>query len=213
MSGFGRIAGGLVLTGLVSTAALALSPAASAQAAAQDGIYVSVNPSTIQAGYQVEITASCGDNLNPARVSSGAFGEVTLNADQRMLLLYGSATVPADTRADEYRVNLRCANGSTATAQLFVLGSTRPTRGPSTGGGGTAALDPARPGSQPPGLQSPGSQPPGSQPPAPGDEPATDLTAAPERPAGGLTPMLVGGASAAALAVGVGLLLARRRAG
>jgi hypothetical protein len=165
MSGFGRIVGGLL------AAALAVWPAVPA-VAAQGGVFVQVNPNTIQAGYQVGINASCGEDLNPAKVKSRAFGEITLNPYQGSRFLTGSATVPSDTRAGEYKVDLKCANGSTATTDLFVLGMARPTRGPSTGGGGTAAAGP----------------------------PDLDLA-----------PALLGGASAAALASGVGLLIARRR--
>jgi hypothetical protein len=167
MSRFGRIVGALL-----ATAALAVWPATPAQAA-QGGVYVQVNPNTIQAGFQVGINASCGEDLNPATVTSRAFGEITLNPYPGSRLLSGSATVPSDTEAGEYRVDLECANGATASAELFVLGMAMPTRGPSTGGGGTAAAGP------------------------------TD----PDR----LVPALLGGASAVALAAGLGLLLVRRR--
>jgi hypothetical protein len=136
MSGFGRVVGGLL-----AVAVLALGPALPARAA-QGGVFVQVNPNTIQAGFQVGINASCGEDLNPASVTSRAFGEVTLTPYQGSRFLSGSATVPANTPADEYKVDLKCANGSTATTDLFVLGMAQPTRGPSTGGGGTAAAGP-----------------------------------------------------------------------
>jgi hypothetical protein len=106
--------------------------------AAQGGVFVQVNPNTIQAGYQVAIHASCGEDLNPATVTSRAFGEITLTPHLGSRFLSGSATVPADTRAGQYEVELRCANGGRASAELFVLGMARPTRGPDTGGGGRA---------------------------------------------------------------------------
>jgi hypothetical protein len=131
MLGFRRIMGTAVL--------LLLATAPADRAAAAQGVFVEVNPNTIQAGYQVGIQASCGEDLNPASVKSGAFGEITLTPPTGSQYLTGSATVPADTRAGEYKVDLTCANGATASAELFVLGMARPTRGPNTGGGGTAA--------------------------------------------------------------------------
>lgn len=122
---------------LAGFAALAL-PAAPAAAAAQEEVFVEVNPSTIQAGFQVGIRASCGDDLNPATVRSDAFRELTLTPRPGSRMLAGSATVPSSTRPGQYRVNLRCVDGATATAELFVLNMAQPTRGPKTGGGGTA---------------------------------------------------------------------------
>jgi hypothetical protein len=168
MSGFRSIVGTLL-----TAAALAVWLAAPARAG-QGGVFVQANPNTIQAGYQVGILASCGEGLNPAKVESRAFGEITLNPSQGTRFLSGSATVPSDTRPDEYKVDLHCANGSTATTDLFVLGMARPTRGPSTGGGGTATAD---------------------------------------GPMDNLAPVLIGGASAVAVAVGLGLLFTRRRSG
>lgn len=118
-------------------AGLGVGTAAEA-AAAQVDVFVEVNPSTIQAGFQVGIRASCGEDLNPASVKSGAFGELTLTPQQGSRLMIGQATIPSTTRAGEYKVDLRCANGATATAELFVLDMSQPTRGPKTGGGGTA---------------------------------------------------------------------------
>src|ERR1051326_3240746 len=37
-----------------------------------------LNPSSIRAGFTIEIRATCGDNANPAFVHSAAFGSVTL---------------------------------------------------------------------------------------------------------------------------------------
>lgn len=138
--------------GIVVAAALLLLlvSAPAAPAAAAQGVFVEVNPNTIQAGYQVGIHASCGEDLNPASVKSGAFGEITLNPAPGSQFLTGSATVPTDTRAGEYKVDLKCANGATASAELFVLGMARPTRGPNTGAGGTAAA--AGPGNWGPAL-------------------------------------------------------------
>jgi hypothetical protein len=108
-----------------------------ARSSAQSGVAIEVNPSTIQAGFQVQIRASCGDDLNPATARSRAFGEITLTPHHQSDQLIGSATVPTSTDPGDYRVDLRCANGSSARAELIVLGMARPTRGPDTGGGGT----------------------------------------------------------------------------
>jgi hypothetical protein len=135
MSGLRLIVGAAALAVAALPAAALVSP----PALAAQGVFVEVNPNTIQAGYQVGIYASCGDDLNPASVRSGAFGELTLTPTPGSQFLAGSATVPADTRADEYRVDLTCADGATASAELFVLGMAKPTRGPDTGGGGTAS--------------------------------------------------------------------------
>jgi hypothetical protein len=142
MLGFRRIMGTAVL--------LLLATAPADRAAAAQGVFVEVNPNTIQAGYQVGIQASCGEDLNPASVKSGAFGEITLTPPTGSQYLTGSATVPADTRAGEYKVDLKCANGATASAELFVLGMARPTKGPNAGGGGIAAA--ANPGDHAPAL-------------------------------------------------------------
>lgn len=142
MSGFRRTIGAAALLPATLLAALLAVPPPPAGAA--QGVFVEVNPNTIQAGFQVGIHASCGEDLNPASVKSGAFGEITLTPSQGSRYLTGSATVPSNTRAGEYKVDLKCANGATASAELFVLGMARPTRGPATGGGGTASatIDP-----------------------------------------------------------------------
>lgn len=132
------------VAGLVAVALSVAAPAPVATAAAQVDVFVEVNPSTIQAGFQVGIRASCGEDLNPASVRSGAFGEITLTPHQGSRQLVGSATVPSSTRPGQYRVDLRCANGSTASADLFVLDMAQPTRGPKTGGGGTAGAGPGQ---------------------------------------------------------------------
>jgi hypothetical protein len=107
-----------------------------------DGALVELNPSTIQAGYAVGIRASCGDNLNPAKVESKAFGQVPMEPKDGWLV--AAVSVPAGTHPQGYDVKLSCPNGSTATTTLFVLAMKAPSRGPATGGGGTAA-DPGSP--------------------------------------------------------------------
>lgn len=132
---------------LAAFAIIAAAPAASAAAAqgAPGSVYIEVNPNTIQAGYQVGLRASCGENVNQATVSSRAFSDVTLRPQSGSNMMTASAMVPPDTRPGEYRADLRCANGDTASAELFVLDMARPTAGPPTGGGGTAGAAIAAP--------------------------------------------------------------------
>jgi hypothetical protein len=107
--------------------------------AAQTEVFIEVNPNSIQPGLRIGIHASCGENVNTATVRSGAFSEITLTPRSDSLLA-GEVTIPTTTKAGEYHVELRCANGDTATAELFVIDMARPTRGPATGGGGAAGL-------------------------------------------------------------------------
>jgi hypothetical protein len=138
MSGLQRIVGAATLLPAALLVVMLATPHPAPARAAQGGVFVQVNPNTIQAGFQVGIHASCGEDLNPASVTSRAFGEITLTPYQGSRFLSGSATVPSNTRAGQYQVDLKCANGGRASAELFVLGMARPTRGPDTGGGGTA---------------------------------------------------------------------------
>jgi hypothetical protein len=103
-------------------------------------VFVEANPSTVQAGFLVGIKASCRENNLPATVESPAFGVLTVQPQAGFLS--AAAMVPADTRADTYRVRLSCPDGMTATTRLMVLGAQRPSRGPATGFGGTAGDDP-----------------------------------------------------------------------
>ena len=111
--------------------------AAPAHAAA---VFVELNPSTVPAGDKVGLRASCEDNLAAATVTSDAFdGAVTVRP--RYGFLTATVTVPAGTRADDYRVRLRCADGEQATATLHVVARDRPARGPATGFGGSSGPD------------------------------------------------------------------------
>lgn len=112
---------------------VALAPAAPAQAAA---VFVETNPSTVPAGDEIGLRASCEDNLTAATVDSEAFGSVTVSP--RYGFLTATVRVPARTKADDYRVRLSCPGGQSATSQLHVIARDRPSRGPATGGGGTA---------------------------------------------------------------------------
>ncbi|GAA4706443.1 hypothetical protein Prum_055890 [Phytohabitans rumicis] len=101
-----------------------------------DGAWVEVNPSSIQAGYRVGIRGSCQENLNDAIAKSDAFGEVKMAPEHGFVV--AAVTVPAKTRPGDYKVNLSCKNGSSATTTMYVLGMDHPSKGPATGGGGTA---------------------------------------------------------------------------
>lgn len=107
-----------------------------------DLIFVEVTPSTIEAGFLVGIRASCRDNSIPAIVVSDAFGRVQVQPQRG--LLTASPMVNERTRPGNYRVKLECPSGQTASTMLQVLKqgksipSSRPSRGPATGFGGTA---------------------------------------------------------------------------
>ena len=105
-----------------------------AQAAAS--VYLEINPSTVPAGDEVGLRASCDDNLKSATVSSGLFGSVTVTP--QFGLLQATVRVPSSTKPGDYRIDLRCPDGKTATATLHVVAKVEPARGPATGGGGTA---------------------------------------------------------------------------
>jgi len=108
-----------------------------APARAASGVWVSVNPSTITAGLQVGITGSCGESVNTASVSSGAFaGPVTLTPTNG--ILSATTVVPQTTKAQGYNVALSCASGNAASTTLWVVNNATPSQGPATGGGGTA---------------------------------------------------------------------------
>ena len=171
-----------------------------ARSSAQSGVAIEVTPSTIQAGFQVQIRASCGDDLNPATARSRAFGEITLTPHHQSDQLIGSATIPTSTDPGDYQVDLRCANGSSARAELIVLGMARPTRGPDTGGGGTTGDA---------GSEEDDSGEAGSA------ETGSEDTASPGTgglPSGNAT-VLFAGAGVMALVAGSLLLLRRRRSG
>lgn len=108
-------------------------------------VHIQVDPSTVEPGLRVEIRASCGDNVNPAKVRSRAFSEVTLTPGHGGGSLVSTVTVSTSVEPGEYRVRLSCANGSSAATDLIVLHMQRPTRGPDTGGGGLADDDAAGP--------------------------------------------------------------------
>jgi hypothetical protein len=130
-------------------AALALGlsvPFAGAPAAhAAASIFLETNPSTVPAGDEVALRASCDDNLKSATVNSGLLGTVTVKP--QFGFLTATVTVPSGTRPGDYHLDLRCPDGGkTASTTLHVVAKVEPVRGPATGGGGMA------PGRQAPAL-------------------------------------------------------------
>ena len=124
-----------VLAMFVLVAAFVLATATPARAG--ENTFVEVTPNTAQAGTRVSIRASC-DNANnqQATVRSDAFGRVVLRPDNGFLT--GAVTIPGNKQPGDYPVDLRCANGNTASTTLTVLNMAQPSKGPATGGGGTA---------------------------------------------------------------------------
>ncbi|MBU2669468.1 hypothetical protein KOI35_38755 [Actinoplanes bogorensis] len=111
---------------------LGAAPAAAARAA----LFLELSPSTVPAGDEVGLRASCDDNLKAATVTSGLFGSVTVAP--RFGFLTATAQVPGNTRPGDYRIDLSCPDGATASATLHVVAKVQPARGPATGAGGTA---------------------------------------------------------------------------
>jgi hypothetical protein len=107
-----------------------------APAARAAAVFLEISPSTVPAGDEVGVRASCDDNLKAATVNSALFGSVTVSP--RYGFLTATVRVPASTRPGDYRVELRCPDGKTASATLHVVAKVEPARGPATGGGGTA---------------------------------------------------------------------------
>ncbi|WP_436522841.1 hypothetical protein [Actinoplanes sp. HUAS TT8] len=113
--------------------ALAL-PVSAAHAAAT--VFIELNPSTVRAGDEVSLRASCEDTLKAATVTADPIGSVPVAPDFGFLT--ATAEVPAGQPAGDYKVTLRCPDGKTASTTMHVLAKVEPSRGPATGGGGTA---------------------------------------------------------------------------
>lgn len=129
-----RLAGGAVAVVALGLVAVLLT----ATPVRAENTFVEVTPNTAQAGSRVNLRASCDSgNNNQATVESEAFGRVVVRPDNGFLT--GSVTIPGNKAPGSYGVNLRCANGSTATTSLTVVNMSKPTQGPATGAGGTAA--------------------------------------------------------------------------
>ncbi len=116
-----------------AAATLALNPAAAFATAA---VFVELNPSTVRAGDELSLRASCDDNLSPATVTAEPLGTVAV--EPAFGFLTANERVPADTGAGDYPVALRCPDGGAATATLHVVARVEPLRGPATGFGGAA---------------------------------------------------------------------------
>jgi hypothetical protein len=132
-----RSARALLTTAVALLAGLGVTACTGAAANAA-GVWVQVSPSTIQPGTAVGIRASCGDDLNPATVTSKVFGSVTITPVNG--LLTATAQVPSSTLPGTFDVRLVCATGSKATTTLTVLKTATappppPAMGPHTGGG------------------------------------------------------------------------------
>jgi hypothetical protein len=121
----------ICVASIVSVLALAACVPANAS-----GVNVLVlSPSSIRAGFQIEVRATCLDNLNTATVTSRVFGRLTLVPTDGVLMT--AVTIPADTVTGTYTVSLSCASGGRSSAQLTVLDGSHPNphHGPDTGGG------------------------------------------------------------------------------
>ncbi|MFI5936953.1 hypothetical protein [Actinoplanes sp. NPDC051494] len=112
------------------TVLLSSSPARAA------AVFVELNPSTVRAGDEIGIRASCDDNLKAGTVTTDPLGEVSVTP--RYGFLTATVRVPGATRPADYKVALRCAGGEKAETTLHVVAKVEPVRGPATGGGGTA---------------------------------------------------------------------------
>jgi hypothetical protein len=114
-------------------------------------VFVEVSPGTAPAGTRVNLRASCDDPTDrQAIVQSDAFGRVVVMRNEDRILaspspnadgvLTGSVVIPGSKEAGTYEVTLECENNNSATTTLTVVNMSQPTRGPATGGGGTAGL-------------------------------------------------------------------------
>ncbi|MFR9779437.1 hypothetical protein ACL02O_25695 [Micromonospora sp. MS34] len=123
-----------VLSVLGLVAAFVLTTVTPARAG--ENVFVEVTPNSAQAGTRVSIRASCDNNDRQAQVTSDAFGRVMLRPDNGFLT--GAVTIPGNKAPGDYPVDLKCSNGRTASTTLTVLNMAQPSKGPATGGGGTA---------------------------------------------------------------------------
>lgn len=140
------MAGARIIGALVAAAALSGVAGCADAVANSAGVWVSVSPTTVQAGAQTQVTASCGENVNEATVSSIAFGSHTLQPIGGVLAT--TATISPETAPGTYGVRLACKTGSQATTTLTVLGGgaspSAKVPGPNTGGGFLARNPDAR---------------------------------------------------------------------
>jgi len=127
-----RLVPAVVAAFMLGTAVLFLtgSPAAAV------GVFVETTPSTARAGDEVGVRASCTENLKPATVVSVPLGKLTVSP--RYGFLTTTAKLPTTTRTGDYKIILTCPDGKKASSTLHVVAKVEPSRGPATGGGGTA---------------------------------------------------------------------------
>jgi hypothetical protein len=118
---------------VIAGLAVALTGASPAAGAA---VFVEINPSTVRAGDEIALRASCDDNLKAATVRGEPIGTVTVQPEFGFLT--ATVRVPDSTEVGDYPVALTCPDGGAATAVLHVVAKVEPSRGPATGGGGTA---------------------------------------------------------------------------
>jgi hypothetical protein len=113
------------------------APAPSPSTSAEPKPYVEANPSTVPAGDEITLRASCIDNLKDATVHASPFGTVTVKYENGFLI--GKAVIPETTKVGDYQLTLTCPDPKvTAIGVLHVVARFEPTQGPATGGGGTA---------------------------------------------------------------------------
>jgi hypothetical protein len=98
--------------------------------------FVEANPSTVRAGDEIGLRASCTDNLSAATVTGSPFGTVTVQP--RFGFLTATTRIPTTTRVGDYKIDLTCPDGTKTNSTLHVVARVEPSRGPATGGGGTA---------------------------------------------------------------------------
>ncbi|MFI1989780.1 hypothetical protein [Actinoplanes sp. NPDC020271] len=123
-------------------AAVLFLPALAVPAQAAPAVFVEANPSTVRAGDQLSLRASCDDNLKAATVTAGPIGSVPVEPEFGFLT--ATVKVPTGQKAGDYPVVLHCPDGKSASTTLHVLAKVEPSRGPATGGGGTAPERTAR---------------------------------------------------------------------
>jgi hypothetical protein len=121
---------------LLGTAGCRKASLASVSSSSTTGVFVTVSPTTVNAGSAITIRASCVDNTSTATISSPAFGSTTVQPIDGVLST--SVVIPADTKASTFEVTLVCRNGSRASATVTIINaqaSAPATMGPNTGGG------------------------------------------------------------------------------
>jgi hypothetical protein len=121
------------LAALVIGLSVLVLDAGPAQAAA---VFVEANPSTARAGDQITLRASCTENIKAATVTGNPFGKVTVQPQYGFLT--AAVRIPTTTKVGDYPIELSCPDGKKATGTLHVVARVEPSRGPATGGGGTA---------------------------------------------------------------------------